>query len=134
MSLAEMWHINQMVKDLIKSSEVKQIINDGFKLEQIDSLKKSVVMQALEDCDWNKSRAAEQLGINRTTLQEIVKRWQIDKTSDAVRSILPAYIQHQRSEITNDIVKTEVIKFTKSMINQRLNDFNGSIKKITGNI
>ncbi len=40
---------------------------------------KKMLQQALEECGWNKKRAAVQLGISRSTLYEKIKKYQIDK-------------------------------------------------------
>ena len=38
-----------------------------------------ILMQTLEECDWNKKKAALQLGISRSSLYEKIKKYQIAK-------------------------------------------------------
>jgi DNA-binding NtrC family response regulator len=40
---------------------------------------KSVIMKTLEECGFNKTRAAEKLGISRRTLHRKLNEWSIDK-------------------------------------------------------
>jgi transcriptional regulator of acetoin/glycerol metabolism len=40
---------------------------------------KKLLQEALEECGWNKKRAASQLGISRSTLYEKIKKYQINK-------------------------------------------------------
>ncbi|HIE27063.1 TPA: hypothetical protein EYP66_07235 [Candidatus Poribacteria bacterium] len=39
---------------------------------------KTMILQALEDACWNKTRAARMLGIGRTTLYKKLKEYQIE--------------------------------------------------------
>jgi two-component system response regulator HydG len=40
---------------------------------------KKLLQEALEECDWNKKKAALQLGISRSTLYDKIKKYQINK-------------------------------------------------------
>jgi DNA-binding NtrC family response regulator len=49
--------------------------NEDFALEKhTERLEKELILKALEKCHWNKTRAAELLGIKRTTLQYRIRR------------------------------------------------------------
>lgn len=40
---------------------------------------KSIILKTLEECGFNKTRAAEKLGISRRTLHRKLNEWSIDK-------------------------------------------------------
>src|SRR4029078_2884984 len=44
----------------------------------VETFENHLIRQALEKTNWNKKRAAELLGINRTTLVEMLKRKRIE--------------------------------------------------------
>lgn len=133
-SLADLWHLNQMVLNQYKITTCsKDEEADGIKLEQLDNLKKSVVLLCLAENGWNKQQAAKKLGINRTTLQEIVKRWKINKTDAICNKLMPMYIQHQLSDITKDLVQKEISLLTKDVIKERILEFHAKVSdKTTG--
>ena len=55
-----------------------QLPDEGINLrEVIEEFESSLVRQALERTKWNKNQAAKLLGMNRTTLVEMVKRKRI---------------------------------------------------------
>jgi len=41
---------------------------------QVDSVEREIIRKTLEETDWNKSKAAEKMGIHRTTLQYKMKK------------------------------------------------------------
>ncbi len=47
--------------------------------EEVAAFEKRLLVQALNQCDWVKNRAARLLGINRTTLVEKLKRYGLEK-------------------------------------------------------
>lgn len=58
---------------------VRTLPDDGINLrEVIDAYESQLLCQALERTKWNKNRAAQLLGLNRTTLVEMVKRKQLE--------------------------------------------------------
>ncbi len=79
--------INEMPYELLKYMETKNPLihlnsesstekeNNDLPLEQhTERLEKELILRALEKFHWNKTKAAEQLGIKRTTLQYKIKR------------------------------------------------------------
>jgi sigma-54 specific flagellar transcriptional regulator A len=60
------------------SAVAAQLPDEGINLrEVIEEFESSLVRQALERTKWNKNKAAKLLGMNRTTLVEMVKRKRI---------------------------------------------------------
>ena len=54
---------------------VRELPNDGIDLRSaMEEYENTLIRQALDRTGWNKNRAAQLLGINRTTLVEMVKR------------------------------------------------------------
>ncbi|MBI4952603.1 MAG: sigma-54-dependent Fis family transcriptional regulator [Myxococcales bacterium] len=54
---------------------VRQLPDAGVDLRAVvDAYERTLLLQALERTQWNKNRAAQLLGLNRTTLVEMVKR------------------------------------------------------------
>jgi len=49
--------------------------------EVIDRIETSMILQALEQTHWNKNRAAQLLGLNRTTLIEKIKKKKLEPSS-----------------------------------------------------
>jgi DNA-binding NtrC family response regulator len=47
----------------------------------VESYENQLIRQALDRCQWNKKRAASMLGINRTTLVEMLKRKRIQQVA-----------------------------------------------------
>ncbi|MEO8874548.1 MAG: sigma-54 dependent transcriptional regulator [Polyangiaceae bacterium] len=57
------------------AARVQALPNDGINLRgAMEEFENNLIRQALERTGWNKNRAAQLLGINRTTLVEMVKR------------------------------------------------------------
>ena len=54
---------------------VPQLPSDGLALrEVVDDIETDLILQALEQTSWNKNRASQLLGLNRTTLIEKIKK------------------------------------------------------------
>ena len=49
----------------------------GLDLEQLE---RSLVIQALERCRWNQTRAATLLGLNRDQIRYRIEKFQLEKT------------------------------------------------------
>jgi DNA-binding NtrC family response regulator len=52
----------------------------------VESFETRIILQALERTGWNKNRAAQLLGLNRTTLVEMIKRKHLVAPSGLVRA------------------------------------------------
>lgn len=126
-TLAGLWHFNQLIiSEYKKATCYNPTKMDVHKLEDIENLKKSTVLIALAQNDWNKARTAEALGINRTTLQELIKRWGFDNQKNGMDRIIQHCIDRQFGEISRDLVKAEVQIITEKIINEKLSG------KVTG--
>ena len=53
--------------------------NNNIRSFNLDINEKRIIASALESFDWNISRAAKELGINRSTLYEKIARYEISK-------------------------------------------------------
>jgi DNA-binding NtrC family response regulator len=66
--------------DRLPAAMVQKLPDDGIDLRAaIDEYESNLIRQALERTSWNKNRAAQLLGLNRTTLVEMVKRKGIER-------------------------------------------------------
>jgi len=64
--------------DLPKNFEkIKTKTNTGSLQEELKEPAKEIILNALKDCHWNRSMAAVNLGINRTTLYNKMKKYGI---------------------------------------------------------
>ena len=55
-----------------------------IKGSRLDTTQRSVIVQALEDNDWNFTRTAAELGIGRTTLWRKVKKYNLKRDTESV--------------------------------------------------
>jgi len=69
-------HDFEAVSGVMKAADrAKSLPDDGIDLRgAMEEFENNLIRQALERTGWNKNRAAQLLGINRTTLVEMVKR------------------------------------------------------------
>ena len=59
----------------IKSGEITEIPSEGFYMSKVTAeFEKNIIIQALDQTNWVKNRAAKLLHVNRTTLLEKMKR------------------------------------------------------------
>ncbi|MFQ5431641.1 MAG: sigma-54 interaction domain-containing protein [Nitrospinota bacterium] len=59
----------------LKSGPLTEIPETGISLKEVvEEYEMSLVLQALEKCNWVKNKAAKMLGLNRTTLVEKLKK------------------------------------------------------------
>jgi transcriptional regulator of acetoin/glycerol metabolism len=57
----------------------------GIEQATIMDSERKLLKEALADCNWNKSKAALQLGIARSTIYEKIKRYGIVNPADNTR-------------------------------------------------
>jgi two-component system response regulator HupR/HoxA len=63
----------------ISHAHVKDKMPKGSALiERTHRLESNLIRAALECCHWNKTKAAKQLGLNRTTLQYKIKKLSLE--------------------------------------------------------
>ena len=61
-----------------KSDPVQDGIGEEFSLKaHLEEYQKSLIIKALEESGWVQARAAKKLGLNRSTLHEICKRYDL---------------------------------------------------------
>ena len=59
----------------IPYSRLQKVIQGNLSLkDSVEQLKRAMIERALDDCDGNKTRAAEQLGVVRQSLQNMMRR------------------------------------------------------------
>ncbi|MCK4883134.1 MAG: sigma 54-interacting transcriptional regulator, partial [Candidatus Omnitrophica bacterium] len=59
-------------------SDPMRISNDGKTLKRaVEEPERDHIIAVLDDCNWNRNRAAEVLGVNRTTLYNKMKKYDI---------------------------------------------------------
>ena len=56
------------------------------RLVSLDELEKHYILHVLEQTTWNISRAAQILGLNRNTLYDKIKKYQLSKPSDSTKT------------------------------------------------
>ena len=60
-----------------------QLPEDGLDLaEVVGNFERNIILQALDRTDWVKNRAAQLLGLNRTTLVEKIKKQNLQRSAD----------------------------------------------------
>jgi len=67
----------------VASQQVETIPAQGFYLnDMVADFEKRLIVQALQQTNWVKNRAAKMLNVNRTTLLEKMKRFKLSRPSD----------------------------------------------------
>ena len=65
----------ELVERKPQSGPLTEIPETGISLKEVvEEYEMSLVLQALEKCNWVKNKAANMLGLNRTTLVEKLKK------------------------------------------------------------
>lgn len=71
------------IEDIPKSSEVLKEIKKILRLKSVEDVEKAFLLNALNRNDWNITKAAEDVGMQRTNFQALIKRYKISKSSSA---------------------------------------------------
>jgi DNA-binding NtrC family response regulator len=75
-SVTEIHNILSKLKNIQPDSLSSDIPEGGINLKQyIEDFEKSILLKSLDKTKWNKKKAAELLGLNRTTLVEKLKKY-----------------------------------------------------------
>ena len=62
-----------------KTAQAPRVTATGLSFRDVvDDFESDLILQALEQTQWNKNRAAQLLGLNRTTLLEKIKKKGLD--------------------------------------------------------
>ena len=65
---------------LLIAELVEGLVDEGIDIRKtLDALESRLTLEALKRCEGNKAKAAEMLGLKRTTLIERLKRLKLDK-------------------------------------------------------
>ncbi len=68
----------QLLQDSLKKSYTMSLPAEGMNLKMaVENFERGLIMEALEQTDWVKNKAANLLGLNRTTLVEKLKKMNI---------------------------------------------------------
>jgi len=64
-----------------------RVPESGLQFQQIvDQFASEIILQALDRTQWNKTQAAKLLGLNRTTLLEMIKKKGLEERAPASSS------------------------------------------------
>jgi transcriptional regulator with PAS, ATPase and Fis domain len=67
-------HLSQRVSTSPSPNECPSLAEGSLK-DQVEHLEKRLLLNALQDCDGNRTRMAEQLGLSRFGLMKKMKRY-----------------------------------------------------------
>lgn len=82
--------LNKTFKDEIIKKTQKNYLEKGIDLKkELENFEKSLILSALEQINWNKSKAAKLLGLNRTTFVEKIKSLKIEYQYRVAKLLLP---------------------------------------------
>lgn len=134
-TLADLMRLHEYVVAVYREATdhyKKNLDPEGVKINAshlniIEDLERSAILMACAQCDWNKTKAAQQLGINRPTLQEIIKRRKISRTDHINKRLTPYYIESQISNVSEQLVRAEIAKVMQEVVKERLGEINGKV-------
>lgn len=127
-TLAGLWNINQMIQnEFKKATGSKEIEITAETLDTIERLKRSAIYLALLQNGGNKKQTAEKIGIQRTTLHEIVERLKITKDASTHIRLHSVYIQSLLGEVSKDLIRGEAVHVAQEIIKEQLRAIHGKV-------
>lgn len=108
-SLAQLFAINEAISNEQRKLTIPNYTETVDYFHEIEKFQKNIITRALIATNWNKKQAAKILCMNRPTLQEVIKRLNIQK---------PAQFHHLISP-DNNLIKLQAVSITEDIISEQ---------------